>query len=259
MQLNLLLIVSIGVSAAYDTSAYLLAQKEIRDFVDSVANDVVKNMDVTEISEIESTSASRVLGGSVDQCSACILTNNLLLNNYFILKINQQCANTGSSSPYVKEFCETLSHKIHDMDQQLNGYLFQRLRIRQLSIAMCIGKEQCSQANAFNLLFNPALPDILTNIENYCPSVSFGNYEECIEYSSKDILDFATERVKAVCGPTVIKDHDLAEFCSYFSLNDDYGRGIVQGMVPVYQYSTFLCKQYSHDCRCHLAGGNPFA
>ncbi|KAF4666078.1 hypothetical protein FOL46_003285 [Perkinsus olseni] len=248
------------VAASGDT-VYPLAQIEVQLFVNSIVDDAVKTMDQEALSTIQSD-GSRLLDSTLrtsPRCEACQTVNMQRLNAYFQHKIVQgcNCAINITTSPQVKNFCRTFKDKISNHDEELNGYLFQRLRVLQLAISMCIGSEDCSPVDPFNAFLNPVLPDILTDVERYCPTVSFGSYQECVDTSSQDILAFAMNRVQALCAAAKGRSRDLDEFCSYFSSSEEFGRGLIQGMVPSYQYVTFLCKQYTDQCQCSLAGGVP--
>ncbi|KAF4748267.1 hypothetical protein FOZ62_010334, partial [Perkinsus olseni] len=217
-----------------DDPAYHLAQIEVQLFVNSIVDDAVRTMDQEALSAMQSD-GPRLLDSAIrasSRCKACQTFNMQRLNAYFQQKIIQGCnsAINITTSPQVKNFCGTFKEKISNLDEELNGYLFQRLRVLQLTISMCIGSDDCSPVDPFNAFLNPVLPDILTDVERYCPTVSFGSYQECVDTSSQDILTFAVNRVQALCAAAKGRSRDLDEFCLYFSSSEEFGRGLMQGM-----------------------------
>ncbi|EER12455.1 hypothetical protein Pmar_PMAR001252 [Perkinsus marinus ATCC 50983] len=249
-----MLLVTIAIAGvAVHGSEYPLAGIDVQAFVNSVKNEALESIKLTELPTLESEDIRglQVSEKKHSPCEVCRKVNSHRLNKYFLSKIEESCRSRRHLPSGVQEFCRRFISRISRFDKELSGYLFQQVRVQQLAIAMCIGKEDCSPVEAFNPYFNPAQPDILTDVEGFCPTVSFEHYKKCVYAYSNTILTYSVKKVKAACWH-VGRDHELHDFCEWFSADEAFGRGMVQALVPSYQHASFMCKQYSDHCRCRL-------
>ncbi|KAF4698377.1 hypothetical protein FOZ63_004357, partial [Perkinsus olseni] len=162
------------VVAATETT-YNFAEVDVQNFVNSIADEAVKSMDSAGLADLQSSDGARILESTevkhYTHCGICQNVNSQRLNSYFLQKIRESCLVAVRAPTSVKQFCRTFAKKVRNLDEELNGYLFQLLRVLQLATAMCIESKKCSPVNAFNTYLNPILPDMLTDVERYCPTV----------------------------------------------------------------------------------------
>ncbi|KAF4719403.1 hypothetical protein FOZ62_001436, partial [Perkinsus olseni] len=226
--------------------AGLLGEPDVRNFIDGAlaAADVPEDVaDAAHVGPSEGRGLESVEAKEYLLCEKCITVHSMSIGNYLVQKIQNACFWGPLASPSAEAFCEFVGKGIPALNQELNGYLFQQGRGRQLAIGVCIGTKQCSQKDAFNAYFNPTIPNRLVNFKKFrdCPGPPYPSFDACLSDMLPRLLSFAVHEVHEACHEYYDYDYDLRKFCDYYHVDEHFAYGMVLAYVGVYQYAEGYC------------------
>ncbi|KAF4677707.1 hypothetical protein FOL47_010928 [Perkinsus chesapeaki] len=228
-----------------DSLTALLAEPEVCRFVDGVLG---------ETRPVALTSLRSLLGvhnemdpemarknNDYPLCDKCVKIHTTPTTNFFVNQVRKACGH-GMVSNLVKTFCEYLEMGIAPLNQFFNGYLLGRSRSPQLAIATCIGDGKCPSGKAFNSFVDPIIPARLVDFTqiSFCPYRPNATFSACSRTVLPLLEQFAAAQVDYICHSKYAKG-ELEEFCGYYVLDKDFGRGLLTSYVDIFKYVIGYC------------------